>query len=406
MMMNEDRATVVSEIAPEKGMDKQWTALGMTVYLATFSAAIYSIFLGSFLSRRGLDRELVGFVGAAGSAAMITGNLVWGYLSDWSGRRRSLILGASLASIPTLLLWLPATTWQEYAGLNAINFFLVVPSTSLLAVLVLDLLSPAARAQRFGLFRMWGSAGLLSASWGAGWFLRSAPDRMFIFAAVSIALAMIPFALGTREAPRPRTTRFHFGHVLRNRRILLFYFCTLLHGVWEPGCFLFLSYSLIQKQAGEGLIGIILGLNGLVAIVSLPLAGRLADRWGRRPMLVSMYFITGARMILYSVAGTPLSYVPIQLLHFGSFGISEAVGSVYVSEQADQRDRATALACFHLFHSIGATLGSIGGGIIASAYGFPVMYRVFALVVALAGVVFGLALRSDRNEAPVRTAEA
>ena len=400
--MNEEQVPV----ATDKGIDKQWTALGMTVFLSTFSAAIYGIFLGSFLSRRGLNQELVGFVGAAGSAAMITGNLVWGYLSDWSGLRRNLILGASLASIPTLLLWLPATTWEEYAVLNAINLFLVVPGTALLSVLVLDLLSPAARAQRFGLFRMFGSAGLLSASWGAGWFLREQPDRMFIFAAVSIALAMIPFVLGTRETHRARTTRFHFGHVLRNRRILLFYFCTLLHGVWEPACFLFLSYSLTQKQVGEGLIGMILGLNGLVAIVSLPLAGRLADRWGRRPMLVSMYFITGARMILYSVAGAPFSYIPIQLLHFGSFGISEAVGSVYVAEQSDQRDRATALACFHLFHSIGATLGSIGGGVIASAYGFPVMYRVFAIVVALAGVIFGLALRGDRNEAPVRAVEA
>ena len=400
--MNEDQATV----AIDKGIDKQWTALGMTVFLSTFSAAIYSIFLGSFLSRRGLNQELLGFVGAAGSAAMITGNLVWGYLSDWSGLRRNLILGASLASIPTLLLWLPATTWEEYAVLNAINLFLVVPGTALLSVLVLDLLSPAARAQRFGLFRMWGSAGLLSASWLAGWFLREQPDRMFIFAAVSIALAMIPFVLGTRETHRARTTRFHFGHVLRNRRILLFYFCTLLHGVWEPGCFLFLSYSLTQKQVGEGLIGMILGLNGLVAFVSLPLAGRLADRWGRRPMLVSMYFITGARMLLYSMAGAPFSYIPIQLLHFGSFGISEAVGSVYVAEQADQRDRATALACFHLFHSIGATLGSIGGGVFASAYGFPVMYRVFAIVVALAGVIFGLALRGDRNEAPARAVEA
>jgi MFS family permease len=397
--MSEEQATA-------KGLDKQWTALGTMVFMSTFSAAIYSIFLGSFLSRRGLNQELLGFVGAAGSAAMITGNLVWGYLSDWSGRRRNLILGASLASIPTLLLWLPATTWEEYAVLNAVNMFLVVPGTALLSVLVLDLLSPAARAQRFGLFRMWGSAGMLSASWGAGWFLSEKPERMFIFAAVTIAIAMIPFILGTRETPRPRVARFHFGHVLRNRRILLFYFCTLLHGVWEPGCFLFLSYSLTQKQVSQGLIGIILGLNAMVAIVSLPLAGRLADRWGRRPMLVSMYFITGIRMLLYSIASTPFSYMPIQLLHFGSFGISEAVGSVYVAEQADQRDRATALACFHLFHSIGATLGSIGGGVLASAYGFPVMYRVFAIVVALAGVLFGLALRSDRSEAPAHAVEA
>jgi len=390
--------------ASSAASSRQWLALGVTVYLSTFSAAIYQIFLGSFLSRRGLDREAVGIIGAAGSAAMMTGNLVWGYVSDSWGKRRSLILVASLVSVPALLLWLPATGWRQYAVLNAVNYFLIVPGTSLLAVLVLDLLTPAARAQRFGLFRMFGSAGLLSASWGTGWLLRSAPERMFVFAAIAIALAMIPFVVGTHEVARPRSNRFHFGHVLRKRRILLFYICQLLHGVWEPACFLFLSYTLTQAGAGEGLVGIILGMNGLVAIVSLPLAGRLADRWGRRPMLVAMYFITGARMLLYSIAGAPLSYIPIQLLHFGSFGISEAVGSVYVAEQADERDRATALACFHLFHSIGAMVGSVAGGVIASAYGFPVMYRAFAAVIAVAGIVFFVALRADRDEAlPARS---
>ena len=63
--------------ASSAASSRQWLALGVTVYLSTFSAAIYQIFLGSFLSRRGLDREAVGIIGAAGSAAMMTGNLVW-----------------------------------------------------------------------------------------------------------------------------------------------------------------------------------------------------------------------------------------------------------------------------------------------------------------------------------------
>jgi predicted MFS family arabinose efflux permease len=281
-----------------------------------------------------------------------------------------------------------------------------VPSTSLLAVLVLDLLSPAARAQRFGIFRMWGSAGLLTASWGTGWFLKTAPERMFVFAAVAIGLAMVPFVRGTREVPHERTARFHFGHVLRNRRLAPFFLCTLLHGVWGPACWLFLSYTLTQKHAGEELVGIILGLNGLVAMVSLPLAGKLADRFGRQPLLRAMYFITAVRMVLYSLAGSPFSYMPIQLLHFGSFGISEAVGSVYVSEQADTRDRATALACFHMFHSIGATLGSIGGGMIAAAYGVPAMYRIFGGVCVVAGILFWITVRADQPAAPAEAAPA
>jgi MFS family permease len=138
------------------------------------------------------------------------------------------------------------------------------------------------------------------------------------------------------------------------------------------------------------MIGIILGLNGLVALVSLPLAGKMADKWGRPPMLVAMYLISSLRMLLYSVASTPLAYVPVQILHFGSFGIAEAVGSVYISELADERDRATALSCFHIFHSIGALIGSIVGGVISSSYGFPVMYQAFAGLMVVSASIFAV----------------
>lgn len=339
----------------------------------------------------------MGLIGAAGSAALIAGNVVWGFISDVTGRRRSLVILGSIVSIPGLLLWLAAQRAEQYAALNAVYFFFVAPTIALVSVFILDLLPPEARATRFGGIRVWGSLGLLTASWGTGWFLREQPARVFVFAAATTALAMLPFIFGTQEVIRRREPRFHFRHVLLNRKLTVFFLCTILHGFWEPGAFLFLSYSLKQQQATEGIIGIILGLNGLVAMIAFPLAGRLADRWGRKPTLFLMYLLTGIRMLLYSAISNPLAYMPVQLLHFGSFGISEGVGSVYVSELADERDRATALACFHLFHSLGAFLGSLAGGYISSLYGFPAMYRIFAGVMVLAAILFLAGWRMDRG---------
>jgi predicted MFS family arabinose efflux permease len=211
-------------------------------------------------------------------------------------------------------------------------------------------------------------------------------------------MAMLPLIAGTHEVIRRRPLRFHFRHVFWNRRLAVFFLCTALHGFWEPAAFLFLSYSLKQQHASEGIIGAILGMNGLVAMFSFPVAGRLADGWGRRPTLLLMYILTGARMLLYSVVTAPWAYFPVQLLHFGTFGIAEGVGSVYVSELADQRDRATALACFHMSHSIGAVVGSLAGGYLSSAYGFPSMYRAFSAVIILAAMVFLMDWKADRAE--------
>ncbi len=378
--------------------EQQYAALASSTFLLTFASGCYSIFLGSFLSSRGVWGGDVGFIGAAGSTALITGNLVWGLVSDFTGRRRSLVVLGSVISIPVLLLWLIARTPQTYASLNAGYYFFVAPTIALTSVFILDLLPEQARARKFGGIRMWGSLGLLVASWGSGWFLRAQPSLVFVFAAATTAMAMLPFISGTHEVIRRRPLRFHFRHVFSNRRLAVFFLCTALHGFWEPAVFLFLSYSLKQHHASEGIIGAILGMNGLVAMFSFPVAGRLADGWGRRPTLLLMYILTGTRMLLYSVVTTTWAYFPVQLLHFGTFGIAEGVGSVYVSELADERDRATALACFHMSHSVGAVAGSLAGGYLSSTYSFPVMYRAFSAVIILAAMVFLMDWKTERGE--------
>src|SRR5438552_14913919 len=99
--------------------EQQYAALASSTFLLTFSAACYSIFLGSFLSSRGVTGRGLGYIGAAGSAALIAGNLAWGFVSDVTGRRRSLVILGSLISIPAMLLWLAGRTPSQYAALNA-----------------------------------------------------------------------------------------------------------------------------------------------------------------------------------------------------------------------------------------------------------------------------------------------
>src|SRR5205823_4810022 len=112
------------------------------------------------------------------------------------------------------------------------------------------------------------------------------------------------------------------------------------------------------------------------------------------------------RMLLYAVISNPWAYLPVQLLHFGSFGIAEGVGSVYVAERADERDRATAVACYYIFQSSGATVGSLVGGYLSTEFGFSKMYLVFAVVMLIAALLFSTTWWSDEGRTASVTQKA
>src|SRR5688572_6871803 len=129
--------------------DQQYVALSLILYLTTFSAACFAIFLGSFLSSLALSAQFVGLIGSAASAGAMIGNFFWGFLSDRLGQRRLLILVGGFLTVPCMLMWLAQGSWQRYVALNFACSFLLVATVSLLSVLALDLISPAGRAQRY-----------------------------------------------------------------------------------------------------------------------------------------------------------------------------------------------------------------------------------------------------------------
>ena len=175
-------------------------------------------------------------------------------------------------------------------------------------------------------------------------------------------------------------------------------------GVW--------AVQLAPLAAGLRLDPAKLGATVTVAaaagLVTLFAGGRLADRVGRRPVLVTGFAGTGAAFVLLALAGGSATLIPAVMLYglavsFVDLG-ANTVGSAY-----EQAYAVTAMTGLHAWFSGGALAGAIGSAVALSA---GVTYRgvylglaavmAAGLLVALAGPMPAASVGSGPGRQPVR----
>jgi len=165
-----------------------------------------------------------------------------------------------------------------------------------------------------------------------------------------------------------------------NRNLPFVAAALLLWGFGEGLFFNFIPIYL-DKQflLSEYQIGIVLGAFGLsMAITHIP-AGRLADRIGRRPLLIIAWVLgLGATLIM----GFALS-LPLYLIGLFAYGLTAFVASPlssYVTAARGKWQVSTALSLTTATFGLGMVLGPVTGGWIGDHYGLRMSFFVAAVV--------------------------
>jgi MFS family permease len=136
-------------------------------------------------------------------------------------------------------------------------------------------------------------------------------------------------------------------------------------------------------QHGLGSISLVVSSHTFGMFGFSILSGRLADRWGRGPVI-----ITGAATLLLACLSAPLSpqvlplAVSLFLLGLG-WNFCFVGGSTLLADQLSPAERARTQGFNDLLVGLASASASLGSGLIFATLGFTVM--------ALAGAVFSLA---------------
>jgi MFS family permease len=139
-------------------------------------------------------------------------------------------------------------------------------------------------------------------------------------------------------------------------------------------------------------VGVVVGAFSVTSVFCRPLAGRLADRRGRRVVLVAGALAMSLGGLLYLFAHTVATLLIARLVVGIGEGSLDTAGATWAVDLAPEGRQGLALGLFGLAVWGGLSLGPLAGELLHSAFGYD---AVWALTAALpfAGAVIAACMR-------------
>ena len=146
------------------------------------------------------------------------------------------------------------------------------------------------------------------------------------------------------------------------------------------------SDAYVQKWAG-----LIFGITFVTAFIMSPIWGRVADKFGFKPVLVINGLGIALSVFLMGFVNNVETFLLLRLLN-GVVTVFIPTSLAFISAQAKRGEAGRILGTLQMGSVAGTLFGPVLGGLLADAFGFQYTFIITATAVATAGilVLFGI----------------
>jgi DHA1 family multidrug resistance protein-like MFS transporter len=360
-----------------------------SVLALSFAACIVVLGFGIIMPFLPLYAQVLGAssgleIGFLASAFLITRTFLatpMGSLSDRVGRKTMILSGLVVYSILSVLFGLASDYYQLllFRGLQGVASAMVwTPATALVA----DLSPPGKRGSAMGLYNSISMAGwMIGPAFGSGmlWAVRtfwgisvaeSYRIPFFFTCLLSLASCLLVYFLvkvPPKAAPAKNPSmRLSLGGVDKKfkKTLYIVFFIVIVYGfatsfiepllVW----FVQFEYGLSQEEIANSM-GLIFSASGLISIVIMLYAGRLADRFSKKKLIgVSN---SGAQVLtmIMPFAGNMLNIGLVMVARSAAYAFSSPAYTALQQDLIPRRIRGALTGVIDTFFGIGSVLGPI-----------------------------------------------
>ncbi len=145
--------------------------------------------------------------------------------------------------------------------------------------------------------------------------------------------------------------------------------------------------SHLESLGGAQHVGLIISLFTLTALISRPFSGKLADQWGRVPVMIFGAAISAVASLLYPLALAVIPFLAVRLLHGFSTGFKPTGTAAFVSDIVPANRRGEAMGILGFCSNLGSATGPAIGPTIVQHYGINTMFTISAITAILSVAV-------------------
>lgn len=394
--------------APEaRAVGQILLVLAIQVFIIMLGLGLAAPVLPLYGQSFGVGAAAVGSLVTVFGLARIIINVPAGHWTERFGRRRLMIVGPVLTSVASFGFALATSfgqllAWRVLQGIGS-----AILTTAAMVVLA-DLSTPTNRGRIMSLYQ-----GSLLLGAGAGpalggfiadtWGLR-APFVIFgmlTFAAALWGYLRIPETRGWKAAqgdddvarvttPPETPAKNALLDLIRNRDFVLISLVTLGVFFSRSGGQMTLLPLLGHNTLGlsESTIGLVFTLIAAINFATLYLAGSLADRFGRKSVIVPSGLLTAIALWLYIYTDSTGLFVATGLLFGIGTGLGGPAPAAYATDLVPQGRIGPAMGLYRTISDLGLVLGPILLGWLVDISGFDIAFGFNAILVLATTIAF------------------
>lgn len=340
-------------------------------------------FMAFYLADQDWAPPSVGLVLTVGTVAGLLSQLPGGELLDSVRSKRVLLaIAIAMVALAALLLVLRPSLPFVFAAalLQGASGGLLGPG---IAAISLGVVGHAALADRLGRNQRLASIGGFAAAGLMGLVGYALSSRAIFLASAALAFpALLALA-------RIRAADIHFGRscgapdhhdrftspprinravLFKNYHLLVFAGCTFLFQMANASMLPLVGEALAQSEGQQSslILAALISIPQLIVALLAPLAGRYAESWGRRPLLLIGFCALPIRSVLFAFSASPALFMVAQVLD----GLSGATLGVLTPLVI--ADLATRTGRFNLAQGFVGTFSGIGASLSTTAWGVVV----------------------------------
>jgi len=354
-------------------------------FLYYAGAAALIPFLAIHYKSLGFSGGQIGILSAVIPLVSLFSGPLWGWLADASRRHQQALILAMMGAIGfAILLAIPHSFYILLVMLMLFAFF-SAPIMPLVDNATLAALGD--QKDHYGRIRLWGAIGWGVAAPVIGYLTESAGLR-WAFGGYVLLMGLgvlVASQLSIRSPHINVLVSQEIRAVLQDPRWRIFLIVAFVGGILLSAIGSFLFIYLQDIGAHKTLLGFTLTVATLSELPVLYFSSVFLKRWGMLNLMIVALFFFAIRASAYSFISLPWMALPIQLLHGLTFSLMWVAGIAYADRIAPQGMSATAQGLFSgVMLGVGSAAGSLLGGFLFDAVGAIWMFRVMAVIAALA----------------------